>query len=44
VLVLEVGDGQAPEVAEALQQHGYEEVSTTPDLAGRKRIVEGRRP
>jgi release factor glutamine methyltransferase len=43
VLVLEVGDGQALEVAEALEELGYEEVATTPDLAGRERIVEGRR-
>jgi release factor glutamine methyltransferase len=44
VLVLEVGDGQALEVAEALQDLGYEEVARRTDLAGRERIVEGRRP
>ena len=43
-LVLEVGDGQAAEVAEGLAALGYEEVHSTPDLAGRDRTVEGRRP
>lgn len=43
-LVLEVGDGQAAEVAEGLAALGYEEVHCTPDLAGRDRTVEGRRP
>ena len=44
VLVLEVGDGQATEVAEGLRALGYEQVGTTPDLAGRERVVEGRKP
>jgi release factor glutamine methyltransferase len=44
LLVLEVGDGQAPAVASALQELGYVDVATTPDLAGRERVVEGRRP
>jgi release factor glutamine methyltransferase len=44
LIVLEVGDGQAPEVAMALRELGYEGVATTQDLAGRERIVEGRRP
>jgi release factor glutamine methyltransferase len=44
VLVLECGDGQAPEVAEGLAALGYEEIRATPDLAGRDRAVEGRRP
>jgi release factor glutamine methyltransferase len=43
VLVLEVGDGQAPSVSESLRGLGYEEVATTADLAGRGRVVEGRR-
>jgi release factor glutamine methyltransferase len=43
-LVLEVGDGQAPEVGAMLLRVGYEEVTTLPDLAGRERVVEGRRP
>ncbi len=43
-LVLEVGDGQARGVAATLQALGYEDVRLTPDLAGRERVVEGRRP
>ena len=43
-LVLECGDGQAAEVAEGLAALGYEGVLCTPDLAGRDRVVEGRRP
>jgi release factor glutamine methyltransferase len=43
-LVLEVGDGQAPAVATMLCEVGYEAVSTTRDLAGRERVVDGRRP
>jgi release factor-specific protein-(glutamine-N5) methyltransferase/tRNA threonylcarbamoyl adenosine modification protein (Sua5/YciO/YrdC/YwlC family) len=39
-LVLEVGDGQVANLAEL----GYEAVATRPDLAGRARVVEGRRP
>ena len=42
-LVLEVGDGQADEVAQALRAAGYEDVAITPDLAGVDRVVEGRR-
>jgi release factor glutamine methyltransferase len=44
VLVLEVGDGQAPEVAASLRELGYEEVGVTADLAGRERVVDGRKP
>lgn len=43
-LVLEVGDGQAGDVAEMLAGLGYEEVKISQDLADRDRIVEGRRP
>jgi release factor glutamine methyltransferase len=43
-LVLEVGDGQARDVAEELAGLGYEEVAVTRDLAGAERVVEGRRP
>jgi release factor glutamine methyltransferase len=43
VLVLEVGDGQAPSVAASLRGLGYDEIATTADLAGRARVVEGRR-
>jgi release factor glutamine methyltransferase len=40
-LVLECGDGQAVELAEALRRLGYAEVMETKDLAGRDRVVEG---
>ena len=43
-LVLEVADARAGEVAELLAGCGYEDVLVTEDLAGRDRIVEGRRP
>jgi len=42
-LVLEVGDGQAPSVAAALAAEGYADVGIVCDLAGRERVVEGRR-
>jgi release factor glutamine methyltransferase len=42
-LVLEVGDGQAQEVAAVLRNAGYRDVVVTSDLAGRERVVEGRR-
>ena len=42
-LVLEVGDGQAPGVAAELERLGYVGVRITPDLAGRGRVVEGRK-
>jgi release factor glutamine methyltransferase len=42
-LVLEVGDGQADETAGLLGSLGYADVRVTPDLAGRDRVVEGRR-
>jgi release factor glutamine methyltransferase len=41
-LVLEVGDGQAGDVAETLRSHGYRDVTITADLAGSERVVEGR--
>jgi release factor glutamine methyltransferase len=41
-LALEVGDGQAPAVAAALEALGYRGVTITVDLNGRERIVEGR--
>jgi len=43
-LVLEVGDGQAEEVAAGLEALGYVAVSITPDLTERHRVVEGRWP
>jgi release factor glutamine methyltransferase len=42
-LVLEVGDGQAREVADELRSVSYTDVLVTPDLSGRERVVEGRR-
>ncbi|HVA30312.1 MAG TPA: peptide chain release factor N(5)-glutamine methyltransferase [Gaiellaceae bacterium] len=42
-LVLEVGDGQAAEVARTLEAAGYRDVRITADLAGRDRVVEGAR-
>jgi release factor glutamine methyltransferase len=42
-LVFEVGDGQAGAVAAALTACGYDGVRITQDLAGKDRIVEGRR-
>jgi release factor glutamine methyltransferase len=42
-LILEVGDGQAPSVAAALEREGYADVAIARDLAGRERVVEGRR-
>jgi release factor glutamine methyltransferase len=43
-VVLECGDGQTGALADALRGLGYEDVLVTPDLAGRDRVVEGRRP
>jgi release factor glutamine methyltransferase len=40
-LVLEVGDGQARDVADALTSLGYSDVTITEDLAGIERVVEG---
>jgi release factor glutamine methyltransferase len=42
-LVLEVGDGQAADVAQTLAAAGYRDVRITADLAGIDRVVEGRR-
>ena len=41
-LALEVADGKAAEIAAVLESGGYEEVTVTPDLARRERIVDGR--
>jgi release factor glutamine methyltransferase len=41
-LVLECGEGQADQLATRLVELGYVDVSITPDLAGRPRVVEGR--
>jgi len=42
-LVVEVGDGQAAGTLTLLEGLGYAEGRITPDLAGRDRVVEGRR-
>ena len=42
-LVLEVGDGHAAAVAGELRRLGFRDVAVTEDLAGRPRVVEGRR-
>jgi release factor glutamine methyltransferase len=41
-IVLECGDGQAPALAAEIAGLGYRDVTTSPDLAGRDRVVEGR--
>jgi release factor glutamine methyltransferase len=43
-LVLEAADGRTEALASALRGLGYEDVATTPDLAGRPRVVEARCP
>jgi release factor glutamine methyltransferase len=43
-LVLECGDGQAPDVCASLRALGYEDVGSSPDLNGRERVAEGRHP
>jgi release factor glutamine methyltransferase len=40
-LVLEVGDGQASAVSSLLAGSGFADVTVTPDLTGRDRVVEG---
>jgi release factor glutamine methyltransferase len=42
-LVLEIGEGQGAEVAAVLEAASYSDVTVTLDLAGRERVVEGRR-
>lgn len=42
-IAFEVADGQAPEIAALLRRLGFTDVTTTSDLAGRERIVDGRR-
>ncbi len=42
-LVLEVADARADEARELLEAFGYQDVVVTEDLAGRPRVVEGRR-
>jgi methylase of polypeptide subunit release factors len=42
-LVLEIGEDQADALARTLAELGYNEIRVTPDLAGRDRVIEGRR-
>jgi release factor glutamine methyltransferase len=42
-LALECGDGQVPQVAGALEELGYRDVTITADLTSRDRVVDGRR-
>jgi release factor glutamine methyltransferase len=43
LLVFEVGEGQADQVADAMASLGYADITITCDLAEQKRVVEGRR-
>jgi release factor glutamine methyltransferase len=43
LLVLETHECQADDVAATLESLGYTDVTVTPDLAGKPRVVEGRR-
>jgi release factor glutamine methyltransferase len=43
-IVLESADSRADALATALSELGYSDVAITADLAGRPRVVEGRRP
>jgi methylase of polypeptide subunit release factors len=42
-VALEVGEGQAPTVAELTRRAGFEQVEARRDLAGIERVVVGRR-
>jgi release factor glutamine methyltransferase len=43
LLVVEVGDGQAADVAGAFAEHGFGDIRISRDLTGRERVVEGRK-
>jgi release factor glutamine methyltransferase len=43
-VVLEHADGQESRIAELLRAHGLEGIESQPDLAGRPRVIAGRRP
>jgi release factor glutamine methyltransferase len=43
-VVLEAGDDQTAGLAATLEELGYDDVTITRDLAGRERVVDGRRP
>ena len=44
LLAIELGEGQAPAVAELVRAAGFEDVQSHRDLAGIERVVVGRRP
>ncbi len=44
LLAIELGEGQAPAVAELVRAAGFEDVEARRDLAGIERVVVGRRP
>jgi release factor glutamine methyltransferase len=44
VVALEIGAGQAPDVARLFEQAGYADVSIARDLAGHERVVSAKRP
>jgi release factor glutamine methyltransferase len=43
-LFLEMGETQGPEVVRLMTRHGFRSLATSRDLAGRERMVRGRRP
>jgi release factor glutamine methyltransferase len=43
-IALEIGERQGDEVRARLEELGYRDVAVLPDLAGRCRVVRGRRP
>jgi release factor glutamine methyltransferase len=43
-LVVEIGAGQAADAVDLFEAGGFDEIEVLPDLAGRHRIVRGRRP
>jgi release factor glutamine methyltransferase len=42
-LVLEIGERQAETLSNRLAELGYDDIRVTPDLAGKERVIEGRR-
>jgi release factor glutamine methyltransferase len=43
-LLLEMGQGQAPQVATILQEQGFQQIGLIPDLAGVKRVIKAQWP
>ena len=42
-LLLEIGEDQTDRISRTLAELGYDQIRITPDLAGRDRVIEGRR-